>query len=80
MTVRRSDDATIELLGICPIEDVEPLLQQLLGSPQPIVDWRECESAHAAIIQLLLVAGVSMRGQPRGAFLRNMVDSLFSHV
>ncbi len=80
MTVRRTDAATIELRGICPIEDVEPLLDQLLGTPRPIVDWRECESAHAAIIQLLLVSGVSVRGQPRGEFLRNMVDSLFSHV
>jgi hypothetical protein len=80
MTVNRIDEKTIELQGICPIEDTEVLLQCLLSTPQSTVDWRNCDFAHAAIVQVLLAAKVSLRGPPRGEFLRNMVDPLFSHV
>ena len=80
MTVRRVDDATIELEGVCFLEDVDPLLQHLSAAPRSTIDWRSCDAAHAAIIQLMLAAGVAVFGQPRGEFLKNMVDPLFSHV
>ena len=39
MTVRRSDNGTIVLDGICPVEDAEPLLQLLQATPTAGIDW-----------------------------------------
>ena len=39
MTVRRSDNGTIVLDGVCPVEDAEPLLQMLQTMPTAEVDW-----------------------------------------
>ena len=62
MTVVLHDANTIRLIGACPAEDGETLLQQLLANPMAQVDWRGCESAHAAVIQVLLVSGQSTPG------------------
>lgn len=78
MSVTRTNEATIELQGVCPLEDVEPLLRHLFAAPNSKVDWRACDFAHTAIVQVLLVARVPVLGPPRGEFLRNMVDPLFS--
>ncbi len=56
MTVRVADDGSIHLVGPCPSEDAEPLVQHLLASAFAAVDWRACESAHSAVVQVLLVA------------------------
>jgi hypothetical protein len=80
MSVTRIDEATIELRGICPLEDVEPLLRHLFAAPKSKVDWRACDFAHTAVVQVLLVAKAHVLGPPRGEFLRNMVDPLFSHL
>ena len=67
MTVVLHDANTIRLIGACPAEDGETLLQQLLANPMAQVDWRGCESAHAAIIQVLLVSGHPLQGPPAWA-------------
>lgn len=78
MTIRVAVDGAIELQGICPSEDAEVLLQQLLAEPAAIIDWAGCDSAHTAVIQLLLVARRPLRGSPRGAALRDWIAPLLA--
>jgi hypothetical protein len=76
MTVRLSADGTIELDGICTIEDAETLLQHLLTAPGVTVDWRSCEQAHTAVIQVLMASQAILRGPPAGDFLRTHLEPL----
>lgn len=76
MSIHVGADGTIELSGNCPVEDAELLLQQLLDNPRAPVAWRACESAHAAVIQVLLVARVAPTGTPISPFLRDKVAPL----
>jgi hypothetical protein len=76
MTVRAADDGAIELADSCPAEDAERLLRQLLERPGSTVDWRSCEEAHGAVIQVLLASAAPVRGPPRGAFLSRFVAPL----
>jgi hypothetical protein len=74
MTIVIAANGTIELQGACPVEDAEELLQHLLTMPNATVDWRSCESAHTAVIQVLLVAKSIPLGPPIGRFLREHVE------
>jgi hypothetical protein len=74
MTVHLTPEGVIALRGECPSEDAEILLQHLTGGSGPVVDWRECDRAHSAVVQLLMASGVELVGPPRGAFLRDMVE------
>jgi hypothetical protein len=76
MTVRLTPDGLIELQGLCPSEDAEVLLRQLLANPAAVVDWHACESAHTAVIQVLLLARPTLQGVPIGAALRDWVHPL----
>lgn len=76
MSVEVELDGTIALKGICPSEDAEALLQHLLASSAALVDWRACEAAHTAVIQVLLAAKPKLRGPPLGAFLEERVAPL----
>lgn len=76
MTVAVSANGTIELTGACPVEDAEALLQCLLTTPAGAVDWSACESAHTAVIQVLLVAKAAPVGAPVSGFLRDIVAPL----
>lgn len=73
MTAILHDPATIRLFGVCPAQDAETLLELLVAHPKAEIDWRGCESAHAAVIQVLLVARRSLRGPPAGALLSRLV-------
>jgi hypothetical protein len=74
MTVAINANGTIELSGGCPVEDAEELLQHLLAQPNAKIDWRLCEFAHTAVIQVLLVAKSVPMGPPKNAFLRDYVE------
>jgi hypothetical protein len=74
MTVRVENDGTIILEGACPIEDAEVLLQHLLASPGAQVDWRTCDSAHTAVIQVLMASAARLIGPPRGGMLRVLIE------
>jgi hypothetical protein len=76
MSVRLKDDAIIRLEGACPIEDAEALLRHLIEMPGATIDWRDCERAHTAVVQVLLASGAPLRGPPAGAFLRERVEPL----
>ena len=73
MTITIHDDNTIVLIGACPAEDGETLLQSLLAHPTAEIDWRGCESAHAAVVQILLVSGRAIRGPAAGPFLARFI-------
>jgi hypothetical protein len=68
-----SHNADIRLIGACPAGDGEALLQQLLANPRAQIDWRGCESAHACVIQILLVSGRPLQGPPAGEFLKRFI-------
>ena len=55
------NDGTVRLVGRCGVEDVEPLLQHLLGGAGA-VDLRGCEQLHTAILQLLMAADRGILG------------------
>jgi hypothetical protein len=74
MTVRQRDDGVIELIGACPLEDAETLLSLLSAAPDARVDWRACEAAHTAVVQVLRAAGTTPEGPARGAFLSHLVE------
>jgi hypothetical protein len=76
MSIRLSAEGAIELHGLCPIEDAETLQQHLLADPGAIVDWRTCEQAHAAVIQVLMAANANLRGPPGSDFLRVRLEPL----
>ena len=55
MSVRRDDGGTtILLVGKCPVEDAEPLLQLLQATPGAPLDWTQCGQLHTAVLQVIL--------------------------
>jgi hypothetical protein len=73
MTVRLTTHGEIVLEGACSSEDAEILLQNLIATPAARVDLRACETAHTAVIQVLLAANPNLLGPPAGAALRDWV-------
>ena len=78
MTIKLSADGMIILDGICPSEDAESLLQYLSAGAATLVDWRTCESAHTAVIQILLAARPKLLGPPAGRALQEWVAPLLT--
>jgi hypothetical protein len=76
MTVRLVDNATVALEGVCPIDDAERLLQHLVDYPDATVDWRECDDAHTAVVQVLIMSRAKVMGPPRNNFLTMFVNPL----
>jgi hypothetical protein len=76
VTVASRVDGTISLDGVCPVGDAEPLLRLLTGKPDAIVDWRRCEEAHAAVIQILLAVLPKLIGPPANMFLQRHVEPI----
>ena len=70
-------NGVIELAADCPSEDAEALLAALLADPKVAIDWRACDRAHMAVVQVLLAAGRPVIGPPRGAFVARWVEPLF---
>jgi hypothetical protein len=79
MTVRIAPDGSVVLQGICGSEDAEALLQQLLANPVTNVDWRACETAHTAVVQVLMAARPILVGPPLSVQLRNWVQPWFTN-
>lgn len=74
MTVRLSAQGAIVLEGDCPSEDADALIRHLLVNPGCAVDWRACEAAHSAVIQVLMAARPRLVGPPAGEALRAWVE------
>jgi hypothetical protein len=73
MSVRVSDAGVVELYGRCGVEDAEALQRHLLAAPAATVEWSGCERLHASVLQILLVGGPRVEGQPTAEFLRKHV-------
>lgn len=80
MTVKVNPAGSIELTGVCPVEDAEVLLQHLLVMKEAQVDWSECEAAHTAVIQVLMIARVKPVGAPRSVLLEEHVGAMLDGV
>jgi hypothetical protein len=76
MSVRLTEDATVELEGRCPVGDAEPLLRLLLSAPGAAVDWRSCDHLHTALVQILFILRPPLLGPPRADFLRRHIEPL----
>jgi hypothetical protein len=76
MTVRRADD-TIVLEDVCPVEDAETLLNQLQAGAS-LVDWSGCTHLHTACLQVMLVAGLKVVGQPANPTLARFAPALLA--
>lgn len=74
MTIKLSATGEIELIGACSSEEGEILLQHLLATPNMIVDWRGCEAAHTAVIQVLMAARPELLGPPASVGLQEWVQ------
>jgi hypothetical protein len=74
MTVTRAEDGTIFLTGRCPVEDAETFVRLLSLDPSATVDWRECDHAHTAVIQLLLASRPILRGPPAAELLKKWIE------
>jgi hypothetical protein len=64
MTVLSAAPGKIVLAGACPSGDAEILLQHLTSTPSTSVDMSACESAHTAVIQVLLACRPRLIGIP----------------
>lgn len=76
MSVVRNAPDQIVLTGECPSSDAEALLTALLETPHARVDWRGCDSAHTAVIQVLMASRAVLVGPPRSEFLATYVAPL----
>ncbi len=69
-------DGAVVLEGHCGLEEAEALTQLLLQHPNADIDWGRLQSAHTAIIQILVVAKRTMRGLPQHDLLREHVAAV----
>ena len=76
MTVLLAAAGEIRIGGDCPVEEAPVLQQLLLQHPAAAVDWTRCRHAHAAIVQLLFIAGRPLRGPSASPFLREWIEPL----
>ena len=74
MTIRLSAHGRLNLEGACGSDEAEPLLQHLLAAPGTAVDWRSCESAHTAVIQVLMATRPELLGPPASVTLEKWLQ------
>lgn len=79
MTVRIAAGGCIALSGSCPSADAEPLLQLLLADPGATVDWRDCQGAHTAVVQVLMAVKPKLLGPPADARLEDWVAPVIAN-
>jgi hypothetical protein len=70
MTVSR-DGGVVRLVGLCRVEDAEPLTALLQGVPDSAVDLSACEGLHAAVLQTILAFRPAIVGSPENTFLKD---------
>lgn len=78
MTIRRDQDA-IWLEDVCPVEDAEILMQELLAGATH-VDWSGCTHLHTACLQVLLAARPQLRGVPANPALVRWLTAIIVPV
>jgi len=78
MTIKLSAAGNVELTGICSSDEGEILLQHLLATPNIMVDWRGCEAAHTAVIQVLMATRPKLLGPPASVLLEKWVQPVLA--
>ena len=76
MTIRRDDDVVL-LEDVCAVEDAEILMQHLQAGAT-LVDWSGCTHLHTACLQVILAAGVPMRGTPASPLLARWLSPIIN--
>jgi len=69
----RLDGNVIVLEGPCRVEDAEPLLGWLQADRSRVVDVTDAEHLHAAIVQILMALGPTLKGAGKDAFIRDWI-------
>ena len=67
MSVTRDGD-TIRLVGICGVEDAEPLAALCRAAPGTPVDVSAADRLHSAVVQALVEFEARVRGVPSDPF------------
>jgi hypothetical protein len=70
MSVIRDGDH-VRLIGLCRVEDAEPLTALLQAFPDSTLDLSACEGLHAAVLQAILAFRPELTGAPGDVFLRD---------
>ena len=70
MTVRLANEGAIMLVGECPVEDAETLLEHLQARREGPVDWSGCTRLHTAVLQVLMAAKPKLVGECGDEFVR----------
>ncbi|HXV01087.1 MAG TPA: hypothetical protein VG166_11370 [Caulobacteraceae bacterium] len=78
MTLRLSAQGEVALVGDCSSADAEDLLRHLCAHPEAEIDWRRCQSAHTALVQVLIAATARPIGPPAGEFLARFIAPLLN--
>jgi hypothetical protein len=63
VSVRRDDDGSILLEGVCAAEDAESLLQLLQATPEAPLDWTQSNHLHTAVLPVILAARPKLVGR-----------------
>jgi hypothetical protein len=62
VSVQLETNGTIALVGVCPVEDAEILLQLLQSTPTAPCDWTRCGHLHTAVVQVILAVRPALIG------------------
>lgn len=65
---------SIALVGACPVEDAETLLQLLQSTPTAPCDWTRCSHLHTAVVQVILAARPALIGPCGDAWIEQWVS------
>ena len=80
MTVRRIDEFTIALEGVCPVADAEVLRQHLVAAESAKIDLTACERAHTAVVQVLLASEREVDGEAGPLFFKKFLERQTFHT
>ena len=67
---------TARFVGVCSVEEAEPLLEWVQGQVNPRADLSACEHLHTALLQILLARHVHVTALPKDPWLCHWVAPL----
>jgi hypothetical protein len=76
LSVQLDTNGSIALVGACPVEDAETLLQLLQSTPTAPCDWSRCSYLHTAVVQAILAARPALIGPCGDAWIEQWVSPL----
>ena len=67
-------NGSISLVGACPVEEAETLLQLLQSAPAAPCDWTRCTHLHTAVVQVIRAARPALIGPCGDAWIEQWVS------